>query len=206
MKFMENRDPIEIAPLYGLVLAGGTSSRMGQDKRFLNYYGKPQADYLYSLLDKICEKTFLSLRADQEKAEYEDHNIILDQNHYRGPFNGLLSAHNTYPTVAWLVLACDLPLIDMDSLLQLQHERDPKFVGTAMATRKSGLPEPLVAIWEPQGLVAAREYLRTATSSCPRKFLIRNNCKTIIPHKDQVLLNANNPDEYQEALAIIQSN
>lgn len=203
---MEKNNPIAIPPLYGLVLAGGNSSRMGQDKRFLDYYGKPQADYLYTLLDSLCERTFMSLRADQDKTQYGDHNTILDQNHYRGPFNGLLSAHNKFPEAAWLVLACDLPLIDRDSLLKLQDERDTEAVGTAMATRKSGLPEPLVAIWEPQGLVAAKEYLKTATSSCPRKFLIRNECKTVIPQKDEVLLNANKPEEYQEALSIIQSN
>ena len=201
---MEKKTKKGIPPLYGLVLAGGKSTRMGQDKSLLHYHGKPQADYLYSLLDKICDKTFMSLRADQTKSGITD-NAIVDQNRYRGPFNGILSAHELHPNAAWLVLACDLPLIDKTSLNQLIEERDPNAVGTAMATQKSGLPEPLAAIWEPDGLTAAKEYLKTAESSCPRKFLIRHNSKLVTPEKDEVLLNANNPEEYQEALTIIQS-
>jgi len=194
-----------IPPLYGLVLAGGKSTRMGQDKRLLQYHGIPQADYLYSLLETLCDKTFMSLRTDQDHTRVTKEGAILDEDIYRGPFNGILSAHNRYPNAAWLVLACDLPLIDKDSLSQLIDARDSGNVATAMATQKSGLPEPLVAIWEPKGLTKAIDYLKTAESSCPRKFLIRHSCKLVIPEKDQVLLNANNPEEYKEALTIIQS-
>jgi molybdopterin-guanine dinucleotide biosynthesis protein A len=201
---MEHKTKNAIAPLYGLVLAGGKSTRMGRDKSLLEYHGKPQADHLYSLLEDLCDKTFLSLRSDQKITGITDA-IIVDQDRYRGPFNGILSAHSSQPEAAWLVLACDLPLIDIDSLNQLIEARDPEAVATAMATHKTGLPEPLVAIWEPRGLDMAEEYLKTAESSCPRKFLIRNDSKLVTPEKDEVLLNANNPEEYQEALNIIQS-
>ncbi len=177
---------------------------MGQDKSLLQYHGKPQADYLYTLLETMCDKTFMSIRADQTNG-IEASNTIVDQDEYRGPFNGILSAHKEHPNAAWLVLACDLPLIDKASLEQLIKGRDENAVGTAMATNKSGLPEPLVAIWEPNGLEAAIEYLKTAQSSCPRKFLIRHSSKLVVAEKDEVLLNANNPEEYEEALSIIQS-
>ena len=195
----------DVPPLYGLVLAGGKSTRMGQDKRLLEYHGQPQAEFLYALLETHCEKTFMSLRADQHDPTRRDHQVILDQDHYRGPFNGLLSAHAEYPGVAWLVLACDLPLINNDTITRLVKARDPLATGTAMATRKSNLPEPLVAIWEPAGLATAITYLKTAESSCPRKFLINHNCKLVYPGGDQELLNANNPEEFKEALAIIQA-
>ena len=201
---MGKKDKTGIPPLYGVVLAGGKSTRMGKDKSLLEYHGKPQAEYLFALLETLCDRTFMSLRDDQQN-DSDEYSSILDKNEYRGPFNGILSAHKQYPDVAWLVLACDLPLIDKESLIELIEGRDPDSVGTAMATKKSGLPEPLVAIWEPKGLKAAMEYLKTAESSCPRKFLIRNNSKLVTANQDQVLLNANNPEEYQEALTIIQS-
>ena len=202
---MEKKSKTMKPPIYGLVLAGGKSTRMGQDKGLLEYHGIPQADYLYSLLETLCEKTFMSLRADQGHTNKTKYRSILDEDIYRGPFNGILSAHNRHPDVAWLVLACDLPLIDKISLKQLIDARDDGAVATAMATQKSELPEPLVAIWEPKGLNKAIDYLKSAESSCPRKFLIRHNSKIVIPEKDQVLLNANNPEEYKEALTIIQS-
>ncbi len=203
---MENNSKKQSPPLYGLILAGGKSTRMGQDKDRLDYHGQPQAVYLYQIVNNLCEKAFMSIRADQKDDQEKGINYIVDQNHYRGPFNGLLSAQDKYPEAAWLVLACDLPLIDKQTIAELIKARDPERDGTAMATQKSGLPEPLVAIWEPKGLDIAKNYLKTAESSCPRKFLLRHDCKLVFPEKDQVLLNANNPEEYQEALAIIRSN
>ncbi|NNE77041.1 MAG: NTP transferase domain-containing protein, partial [Pricia sp.] len=48
--------------IYGLVLAGGKSSRMGKDKGLIPYHGMPQREYLYHLLGRVCDKTFLSIR------------------------------------------------------------------------------------------------------------------------------------------------
>lgn len=203
---METRSNKQTPPLYGLILAGGKSTRMGQDKHLLDYHGQPQAEYLYGIVDGLCERTFMSIRADQSRDQDKGYKEIVDQNAYRGPFNGLLSAHAMYPEAAWLVLACDLPLIDKQTILRLIKAREPKADGTAMATHKTGLPEPLVAIWEPSGLETAKTYLKTVESSCPRKFLLRHECKLVFPQEDQVLLNANNPDEFQEALSIIRSN
>ena len=36
------------APVYGLVLAGGRSSRMKQDKAALSYHGRTQLDWVQS--------------------------------------------------------------------------------------------------------------------------------------------------------------
>ena len=94
--------------IYGLVLAGGQSTRMGKDKGLIPYHGLPQREYLYHLLSRVCDKTFLSIRPDQ-KDEIDDMEVIIDKDEYKGPYNGLLSAHKEYPEVAWLVVACDLP-------------------------------------------------------------------------------------------------
>ncbi|MFT5737968.1 MAG: molybdopterin-guanine dinucleotide biosynthesis protein A, partial [Maribacter sp.] len=37
---------ISNAKIYGLVLAGGKSTRMGVDKGLITYHGLPQRDYL----------------------------------------------------------------------------------------------------------------------------------------------------------------
>lgn len=187
--------------LYGLILSGGKSTRMGNDKGLIEYHGIPQRQYLYQLLETICDKTFFSIRSEQEKELNTDCNYIIDKNEYRGPLNGILSAHKDYPEVAWLVLACDLPLINEVSLKELVNQRDKSKVGTAFATNKSKLPEPLVAIWEPQGLQKAMTYMETAGSSCPRKFLINTDVTLIFPENDEVLYNANSLTEFEFAKA-----
>lgn len=188
------------APLYGLVLCGGKSTRMGTDKCDMDYHGRPQGQYLYEQLRPLCEKTFLSMRKDQDVPWSASMPVIRDSDEFKGPFNGLLSAHKAHPEAAWLVVACDLPMLNTEILQDLTVERAEKEVATAYATEASGLPEPLVAIWEPEGLAKAIRYLEDASSSCPRKFLIRAGAALVTVADDQYLMNANSPAERDLAL------
>ena len=187
------------AQLFGLILSGGKSTRMGTDKGLLNYHGVPQREYLCGLLENLGLNCFLSIRREQQDEIPNNFKTIIDKNRYLGPFNGILSAHETYPEAAWLVLACDLPLLDKSALKNLVLKRNHNKAATAYATHSSRLPEPLVAIWEPKGLQKAKEYLKTAESSCPRKYLIKSDTELIFPEQDQVLYNANSLTEYQFA-------
>lgn len=191
----------QIPRLFGLVLSGGKSTRMGTDKGSIEYHGKPHRRYLYELLGQRCEQTFLSIRREQGEALDPELQTIVDRDEYRGPLNGILSAHALYPDNAWLVLACDLPLINLESLDRLVQARQPQADATALATKASGLPEPLAAIWEPAGLKKAISYMKEAASSCPRKFLIHANTTLVHPERDQLLWNANSVEEYSEAIA-----
>ncbi|MEZ2414267.1 NTP transferase domain-containing protein [Muriicola sp. E247] len=191
--------------VYGLVLTGGKSSRMGTDKALLSYHGESQQKVMYDLARKICPRAFISLRSDQQKDLPSEMETILDRNEFAGPFNGILSAHATHPRIAWLVLACDLPLMDLDTLKKLLDSRDPSKDATALATKVSGLPEPLAAIWEPAGLAKAREYLNTANSSCPRKFLLNSDINLVFAENDQVLANANSMEDYKRIKEVLDS-
>jgi molybdopterin-guanine dinucleotide biosynthesis protein A len=191
--------------IMGLVLAGGQSRRMGTDKGKLTYHDKPQREYLYDQMKTLCSRVFLSIRPEQQDDIPEGLDFIVDENQYRGPFNGLLSAHHAYPEVAWLVVACDLPLVDQKVLKYLADRRDPKAMATAYATHKTKLPEPLAALWEPHGLKTAESYMQTAQSSCPRKFLINEDTFLVFPLDDLWLANANEPGEYENILTQLKS-
>jgi molybdopterin-guanine dinucleotide biosynthesis protein A len=190
----------EQADILGLVLAGGKSTRMGSDKGLLSYHGKPQREYLYEQMAPLCREVYLSVRPEQKESLPEGFDYIADENKYRGPLNGLLSAHHAFPDAAWLVVACDLPLVDQQVLEFLLARRNPNAMATAFATRKTGLPEPLAAIWEPLGLQAAETHLQTAQSSCPRKFLINTETTLVFPEDDLWVANANEPEEYKALL------
>ncbi|KPM33458.1 Molybdopterin-guanine dinucleotide biosynthesis protein MobA [Croceitalea dokdonensis DOKDO 023] len=188
-----------MSSLYGLILAGGKSTRMGKDKGLLDYHGVPQREYLYQLADTHCERTFYGIRSEQHHAFDDATQTIVDLDEYRGPLNSILSAHKAHKEVAWLVLACDLPLLTGKEVAQLVAARSTNGTATAFATKKSGLPEPLVAIWEPKGLREAMAYMKTAKSSCPRKFLIHSDTKLVFPTQDEALYNANSLEEYEFA-------
>ena len=184
----------------GLVLAGGKSTRMGKDKGMIEYHGMPQREYLYHLLSRVCEKTYVGIRSDQKEDFPEGMETIVDDDSYKGPYNGLISAHKKFPEVAWLVLACDLPLIDLASLQELIAGRDPDAVATSFAQKKDPLSEPLCAIWEPKAFEKSISYLEGGNGTCPRKFLIGNETKLVFPSNENVLLNANSEEEYKEAI------
>ena len=186
--------------IYGLVLSGGKSTRMGTDKGLIAYHGIPQREYLYQMLEKIFDQTFMSIRKEQEAEISSTFNTIIDEDVFKGPFNGILSAHKKYPDVAWLILACDLPLIDEKSLRELIAARKGSAEATAFAQKGNPLPEPLCAIWEPHALKTAITYLEQGNGSCPRKFLINNNTHLVFPENAQVLMNANSEVEYKEAM------
>lgn len=191
---------ISNAKLYGLVLSGGKSTRMGEDKGLITYHDLPQREHLYHLLNEVCEQTFLSIRKDQEKEISNTFNTIIDKDDFRGPYNGLLSAHIAHPEVAWLVLACDLPLMDKKALQELIAARNTEKIASAFADATNPLPEPLCAIWEPEALKQSIVYLDAGNGSCPRKFLINADVNLVFPEHKQVLLNANSKAEYNEAL------
>jgi molybdopterin-guanine dinucleotide biosynthesis protein A len=189
-----------IAKLYGLVLSGGKSTRMGSDKGLIEYHGRPQREHLYRLLGEVCDATYISLRAEQEATSPFGFATITDEDKFRGPFNGMLSAHNRHPEAAWLVLACDLPLIDLPSLRELIEARDPEKFATTFSNEENPLPEPVCAIWEPKALQTAISYLENGNGTCPRKFLIKNDTKLVFPKNKNVIMNANSVEEYQEAV------
>nr|WP_199048618.1 NTP transferase domain-containing protein [Dyella sp. ASV24] len=182
------------APLYGLLLSGGASQRMRQDKAALAYRGEPQLLRAWHLLETVTERAFVSVRDTQRddplRAGLPQ---IVDSYDAIGPAAGILSAQKLHPEAAWLVLACDLPLLDSDTLRRLIDARDPYAAATAFASSHDGLPEPLCAIWEPSSHALLMQRYQDG-SYCPRKALIQSHIK-LLPAPGDALDNVNTPEE-----------
>lgn len=184
-----------MAILNGLILCGGRSLRMQQDKSQLDYHGLPQWQYLYNLLQPLVSAVYLSCRVEQQLDTTLP--VIRDSVEGAGPSTGIMSAHKAFPEVAWLVLACDLPLLSTKSLQLLIAERDVEKDATAFISSFKQSPEPLMAIWEPAGLLQLG-------NMCPRKTLMQADIKLIENPFATEQFNANTPEEREEAKKIIQ--
>lgn len=188
-----------VPPVYGLILAGGASSRMRRDKAVLVYRGKSQLDRAFELASRHVAKVFVSVRPSQMTEPTRARKpLIVDSVEGEGPIVGIRSALAAYPGVAWLVLACDLPFLSDAALERLLAERDPGALATAYLSAHDGLPEPLCAVWEPAAGSALSAY-QAAGERCPRKFLRRHPARLIEPRDRHALDNVNTPEEYAQA-------
>ncbi len=191
---------VAAAPVYGLVLAGGSSSRMKRDKAALEYGGKSQLERVYELAARHLPRVFVSVRAAQAADPHRArHSLIIDSVPGEGPIVGIRSALAAHPDMAWLVLACDLPFLSDAALRQLIDERDPEASATVFRSAHDGLPEPLCAIWEPRS-AAELDVYQAEGGKCPRKFLMRHAARILEPIDRRALDNVNTPDEYRDAV------
>lgn len=182
--------------LNGLVLAGGKSMRMGHDKGAIAWHGKPQRYHMADLLQQLCTDVFISCRAEQQDEIDKNYQVLPDSFKAAGPLAGILSAITAQPDRAWLVTACDLPLLDSATLQYLIDNRDTSAIATTYKSPFDGLPEPLITIWEPKAYPVLLSFLEEGFS-CPRKALIRNEDRVHIidPRDPDALMNTNTPED-----------
>ena len=101
-------------PLTGMILAGGKSSRMGQDKALLRWGEKTILEHLAFLLESIFEETLIvvdqktkldGLALGQARV-YED--LLKNKGPLGGIYTGLCYSRNR----ASCTLTCDMPFVD----------------------------------------------------------------------------------------------
>lgn len=186
-------------PLNGLVLIGGKSTRMNKDKSKLVYHRNlPQHKYLTNLLGSYCENVFVSVRDETQAAEYSD-DVITDKFIGLGPYGGILSALQSDPNSAWLVVAVDLPYLDEATLSNLVINRNTSKAATCFIDPINEFPEPLITIWEPRAYPILLEFLSKGYS-CPRKALINSDVEVITDRDVKALTNVNTPQELEKTL------
>jgi molybdopterin converting factor subunit 1 len=191
------------AALFGLVLAGGASTRMRTDKATLQYHGQPQLQWAFDRVSKVCAASFVSVRPDQrDDAARGSYPQIVDRQPGIGPIAGISAALVEHPKAAWLVLACDLPFLTEHTLQHLISHRDPHKIATAYRSAHDGLPEPLCAIWEPAAREPVLAYLASG-KQCPRKFLINSDTALLDLPERQALDNVNTVEEFGLATAAL---
>ncbi len=194
--FFKNLMVRTVPELYGLVLAGGKSQRMGFDKGLIEYHGIPQRVHLQKLLKRFISDIFLSCREDQLD-ELGIESTIADRFVDLGAMGAILTAYSQFPNQAFLVTACDLPFVDEEAVEFLIRHRNPAKLATAFLNPETGFPDPLFTIWEPKAYPQILHFLSLGYS-CPRKVLINSEVEVLDMPDRKWLLNVNTPSEMQE--------
>lgn len=179
--------------LYGLVLAGGRSTRMGEDKGQLQYNGLPQREYVFRLLAPFCSRVFVSCRQEQQVPSHL--NPLPDRYQIESPLNGILTAFSLYPDVNWLTVPVDMPLVDHSLLQFLLSQRSKQAVATCFFDSDNQKPEPLLVFWEAKAGPLLLDFFENGGVS-PREFLIKFSTHCVQAPDVRYLMNLNTPEEH----------
>jgi len=212
LEFLDDFWKDSVAPLRGLVLAGGKSRRMGTSKAGLVYKkGMSQTLVMVSLLRKAGLPVVVSVAEEsqipQDVRTYIEEDtqveVLLDRYPNLGPLSGILSAFDLYRQRGWVVLGCDLPLFSFEDLENLIFQRQYAGYATAYESPvEPGFPEPLAAIYEPK--IRSRIFTLFAEGyRCPRKILLQSRVHLVPARSPQALFNANFPHEYEKARLVL---
>lgn len=180
-------------PTYGLVLTGGKSSRMNEDKALISYKGRPHAEYMYEILSSYCESVFISSRKDQwQGTSLHSYPAIYDDGN--GPLQAMKEAFEKYPDVNWFVVACDLVHFNHTTVETLLSHLDEEKLATAYRNVEGNFPEALCAIYTPQILDVFRS-AHDQDIRCPVKAIKNQNIVLVEPVSEINLMNVNTPQD-----------
>lgn len=180
-----------------IIMAGGKSSRMGEDKAVLQIDGRPMIDYICGKL-RPHFKQFLISVSDGDRYSFLGIEVIPDKVPDRGPLMGIVSALEASAHDLNVVVACDMPDVDVDFIKRLLRESEG-FDGVVPVT-ENARREPLCAVYRKSIL----ETMNEALSSGERKIyevLKRCNIKYIDVLDTRPFVNINTMMEYEDYVA-----
>jgi molybdopterin-guanine dinucleotide biosynthesis protein A len=181
-----------------VLLAGGESRRMGQDKATLVLHGKALWEIQLDLLRELQPREiFLSARTDPVWRS-SDVDFVPDQPPSRGPLSGLAATLSRIRTDHLLILAIDMPLMSEDFLRSLCDAIKPaRGVVPVIGNRV----EPLAAIY-PKGadsdVMAALAGDDFSLQSLAKRLIAVDKLRLVNVSKENEICfrNFNQPDDF----------
>ncbi|MBI2855238.1 MAG: molybdenum cofactor guanylyltransferase [Chloroflexi bacterium] len=176
--------------VWGLVLAGGSSSRMGQDKALLSLGGKPLIEHVIQRIKPLVAGVSLVVN-EPETYRFLGLPIVRDPEPHQGPLMGLYAGLMACPTPWALVVACDTPFLQEPLLRKLLDGSEDK---TVVVTEVGGERQPLPALYAAfcaadigAMLQAGRRALRDLVSSVPVRVIQEAEVRALDPEMHSFL-------------------
>ncbi len=127
-----------------IILAGGKSSRMGQDKSLLSANNLTLIGKIVSQLEDHFQEIIIGAN-DLEKYRFLNLPVIPDLEEGKGPLMGIYSTLLRSNHEINFVVACDIPDLDIQYIKELiRQAKDHQIV---IPTWKNGKHEPLFAVY-----------------------------------------------------------
>ena len=178
-----------------IILAGGHSSRMGQNKAALDFHG---VSFLQHQVNKLRALGIEDIVVAGTPTAMEGARAVMDIYPHRGPLSGIHAGLLAAKEPRALVLAVDTPLVP-ESLLEELIRRHGKGI---TVVSWGGELEPLIGVYD-QSLLPECEKLLCGSGTSLRKLFGKVGVTTVEYTGDQkLLMNCNTPEEYQKIIDI----
>ena len=168
--------------VWGCVLIGGNSSRMGMPKHLIEHNGSTWLEIAVGKLREKVDNVVISGKG-AVPASLAAVPVVQDVPELKGPLAGVLAIVRWKPDVSWLVTACDLPDLELEALDWLLSMRRPE-------TRQEHIGHLLRP--QPRSLLQTRrqnlrrqrrvhQYHPTVAANQRRRRMRRTICRRLLP-------------------------
>jgi molybdenum cofactor guanylyltransferase len=184
-----------LSELTALILMGGKSSRMREDKSRIVYHKQEQFKHLYNLLNNNFMDIYLSVNE-----EVIGFNCIKDNPKWGeiGPINGILSGFEKLKKSV-LVVAIDYPLFSFQEIENLISQRDKKAQASVLFNEKNKFFETFLGIYEFSFFEILLEEIKSGNYSM-QNILLKNKVKKVLPLNLNSLRNCNTIEEKNQLI------
>lgn len=185
----------------GVILSGGKSSRMGTDKSLLTLGDKKVIEHIYKELKSCCDDV-LVVANDPSPFTFLTNEIVRDRFPGKGPLAGLETAFYYKKADAYIVSACDTPLISRQVYTHLFSRLNDNEAVVPVFNEQT---HPLSGIYRRSVLEAVQKQLNKDELKVKSffKHIEVNYVDDFADISDKVLekhfFNMNTPSDYEEA-------
>ena len=139
----------------GIVLAGGRSSRMGEDKSLMKLKGKPLVEYSIDTLKPLCNKVVIS--SSNLIYDFTGCEVWPDELSEQAPMIGIYSCLKRSETELNIILSCDMPLMST-AMIGFLLAKAAVFDIT-VPIHENGQIEPLCGIYKKSSSGILKEFI-----------------------------------------------
>jgi molybdopterin-guanine dinucleotide biosynthesis protein A len=192
----------------GVLIAGGKSRRMGQDKRFMKFDGTSLMDRTLDVLEEVFTSVVVALAEPLEHWNARGHRVVLDAVPDRGSLGGLYTGLLASPHRWIFAVACDMPFLDTAVISYMAGLDDDADIIAAKLV--SGF-QPMHAFYSRrcvpifEGMAKERRLKIQDVFSHPdlRVKIVPESELTVLDPKLLSFRNINTPEDYGSALALL---
>jgi len=134
-------------PVYGGILIGGASRRMGRPKHLIADGGRTWLERAADVVRPFVQRVAI-LGAGEIPAALRDGVALPDAEDAAGPMRGLRAALRWAPRASWLFVACDLPRLRPEAIAWVLSHRRPGARAVIPRQPDTGWAEPLLAWYD----------------------------------------------------------